>query len=762
MRNLICLIFVFICNTFVMPAQTIYGHVTERETGHAISGLYVFEELTHQVVETDKNGNFSVPVQEGAGLRLKLSHVGYNERTLFLSGVRQDTTIEITVGLKVRELQDVNVKASRIRQVLTKSYSQTNIDDHIINEKIAGSLIDVLEEVPGITKSGEYISSIVLRGLGGKRLLICKDGNRRMGNFPSGFMGQSVNIYDLEKVEVIKGPASVKYGPGAITGIINLISKSAFRKQGVQGRGVVSYGTGNSEKMALGGVSRAGKNSALSFSGRFRDAGNYTYGGGKEAGNSDYRDKDLKLTYSWKNNESLLLKVESELHYGGPWGRPLGFNGTKYMRVYNPEDNNWHTSVTAKWQPPGKKTSAELSFYYDTEKRRQVKDSYDIGSGLLSYREDIRYKNYYAGWRGLALIDIGKNTCLNVGTDGVHFRIESPTELTDYFLITTINNKVSKDAGVSLAGLFVEAESKVPEKRLKLRAGLRFDYSRIEEGSVYDTLATSGRISNLSSWSGTAGAVYKTSKDIFLSLQIGRSCRMPDAREMFITSSNTDGYIYGNPDLNPEYGLNLDAGLRGFAGIFHFDLSLFSNFLNDFISLEYWTNSGKKGINYTYQNIHQARIIGAELSVGAQWEKLWHPNNKFVYHSAYVYTRGDDLTDEPDWFSSGDPLRNIPPFNLTQKLTLYRKISSASSIYTGAEMLYYTTQDRIAPSSEGGYVSPSYCLFGASGGYTFQKNSLKWDLKLKANNLADNKYCPFESLVYGMGRNFKIMLSVSF
>ncbi|MDR3127158.1 MAG: Plug domain-containing protein, partial [Tannerellaceae bacterium] len=119
-------------------------------------------------------------------------------------------------------LPDVTITADAPRQVLTQSYSQTDIPYDAIEEKIATSLIDVLEQAPGITKRGEYHSPIALRGLGGKRLLITKDGNRRMGNFSGGFMGQSVNVYDLAKVEIIKGPASVQYGPGAISGIINM------------------------------------------------------------------------------------------------------------------------------------------------------------------------------------------------------------------------------------------------------------------------------------------------------------------------------------------------------------------------------------------------------------------------------------------------------------------------------------------------------------------------------------------------------------
>ena len=682
--------------------------------------------------------------------------------SFFQFGTKALSAEKTDIPQTTKDLNVVSVTASPIRQLLTESYSVTMLDSTFIEEKIATSLIDVLEEVPGITKRSEYHSAIVLRGLGGKRLLVTQDGNRRMGNFPDGFMGQGVNIYDLAKIEVIKGPASVKYGPGAITGIINMESKSPFLQSGLHGRALTTYGSNNNEQSALFGLNWANLDQAFSFSARYRNADDYHYGLGQTAENSKYRDKDLCASYSFENNSALTLTAQSELHLGGPWGRPVGFNGTNQMRIYNTCDDTWHSSLTGVWKPERLLKRVEGSVYLDKERRRQIKDSYDTGSGDLSYREDVRYRNWYAGWRELTVLSPISGLELNLGTDGVLYRIESPTTLTDYFLNSTINNRVTENAGVFLAGLFAETEYQPVGSRFKFRLGGRTDISKVNEGSVHDTLIAEGRNSWVHSWNGTASFVYTAWRNVFLSFQVARSCRMPDASEMFMVSSSTDGIIYGNPDLKPEYGLNFDAGLRGNFGPCFFDLSLFSNFLNDFISLEYWDNSGKKGINYTYLNIDKARIFGAELAVGAKFLHVLHPDNRIIYNGTFVLTRGDKLTDEPGWFSGGHPLRNIPPFNTRQELVFRRMLTSAKSVYIGGELLYYATQNRIAPSSEGGYVSPSYFLFGASAGFTIRHGSNKWDIRLKGDNLADNRYRAFESLVPSMGRNIKILVSLVF
>lgn len=760
-RIFISLIF-GLCVTLPDYAITVRGKITDKETGKGISEFTVTSMDRSVSAVSDSSGCFIIRLNRLQKLTLICSHISYQTMKISFGKVEKDTVVYLLAENRNNVLTVVEVTAPLRRQVFTQSYSQTNIDEMIIQEKIASSLIDVLEEVPGITKRSEYHSPIALRGLGGKRLLVTEDGNRRMGNFSGSFMGQGTNIYDLAKVEVIKGPASVQYGPGAITGIINMESKLPFLKAGLHGNALTSYGVNNDEKTMLGSVNWADMDHAITVSARWRDAGNYMAGKNVEAQNSEYHDRDARISYTWEGNDLLSVNAESELHVGGPWGRPVGFNGTKYMRVYNPDDDTWHSAVTLNWQPESSVKKIEASVYFDKEYRRQIKDSYDIGSGLLSYREDVKYSNDYGGWRYLSVFALNKNATLNMGTDGVYYRIQSPTEYADYFLSTEIRNRVSKDAGVMLSGIFAESEYKSMDGKLKLRAGLRADYSRINEGDVHDTLQTQGRTSDVFAWNGTAGMVYEMLPSMFASFQVARSCRMPDASEMFIVNSTTDGIAYGNPDLTPEYGLNLDAGLRGTTGWMSFDCSLFCNFLHDFISMEYWTNSGKKGINYTYYNIDRARIFGGEFSVGTKWKGFLHPDNVFIYNGMFVYAQGDKLTDATNWFSEGVPLRTIPPFNFKQEITFRRLINSAMSVYMSADVRLYATQYRIAPSADGGYISPGYTLFGTAAGLSHRGRAFDWDLKLRGDNLADNKYRPFESLVYAMGRNVKAMLTVKF
>lgn len=756
----ICIFSLLFARFVVGYSQIISGYVVDCDTKRGIENCFVYIVETGDNTATDSCGYFSLKT-DSRNVKLSFYHVSYAKKNMQVGSFSGDTDVVADLVKRKVQLDEAEIVASIPRIKTTESYSHISIDNSVIAGKIATSLIDVLEEVPGITKRAEYFSPIVLRGLGGKRILITKDGNRRMGNFSKGFMGQGINIYDLEKIEVIKGPASVIYGPGAIAGIINMKTKYPFQTPGVSGRIMTSYGANNRERMVFGGVNWASLDHAFSFSGRYRKADEYTYGDNITAGNSDYEDKDIRLSYSYEGNCALRLTAESELHLGGPWGRAIFSNGSYNMTMRNKTDDTWHSAVTAVWKREKRLKLLEASVYYDWEQREHVKDSYDIGTGRLSYREEVSYKNHYCGWRELNIIGLTPEIELKTGSDGVFYRIESPTELTDYFIPANINNRVTKNAGVFIAGVFAESEYTTPDEKIKLRGGLRFDYSNINEGDVHDTTYVKGRKGNVYAWNGTSSIVYQVKKDINVSFQVARSCRMPDAKEMFICTTNSEGWVWGNSDLIPEHGLNIDAGLRGKIKNVSFDCSLFSNFLNDFIALKYWRNSGKKGINYIYRNIDRARIMGAELAVHMKWDEFLSPDNSIDYNSTFVYTLGDDL-DSLGWFDSGEPLRNIPPFNTTHNITFRRIVNSSVSWYLGGNILLYTDQNRYAPTSEGGYFSPGYCLFGASAGVTYRKHSIKWMLRIKGDNLANNKYKAFEALTYSMGRNFKAMLTVEF
>ena len=145
-----------------------------------------------------------------------------------------------------------------------------------------------------------------------------------MGSTSAGFSGQGVNVFDLQKIDIIKGPASVKYGPGAIGGIINMVSKQPFLEAGLNGRFISTYGTNNNEYSVQGRLNYSNQKHSLGIGGRYMKAKDFHFANGIKAENSEHTDKDISANYSLRANSKLTFITEGNIHLGGPWGRARG------------------------------------------------------------------------------------------------------------------------------------------------------------------------------------------------------------------------------------------------------------------------------------------------------------------------------------------------------------------------------------------------------------------------------------------------------
>ena len=310
------------------------------------------------------------------------------------------------------------------------------------------------------------------------------------------------------------------------------------------------------------------------------------------------------------------------------------------------------------------------------------------------------------------------------------------------------------------SGLFAETEIKLLKEKLRWIIGARADMANINEGNVHDTLATKGRNEYINAYNLSSGLIYNPVNNLFFSLNIARACRMPDATELFVETATTDGLIFGNKDLNPEYGMNIDFGIRaGYEG-FIFDISTYCNFLYDFMGRKVLKTAGKKGMNYIYQNIEKSIIYGSEISLGYIKKGIFCDKDHINYNGFAVFTKGYELRKDQKWFSKDNiPLNNIPPFNTRHELTYRYSIGYKSSIYAGVNVLRFNARTEFAPNS---YATGAYSLLGCQGGIRKRIGNCDYKFSLSVNNLTNEIYRPFESLIYGPGRNYKLLISVEF
>lgn len=757
-------VFTLICENTVLAQsdRVLQGFVYSESDHNPIVFASISVKNSSIATTTDALGRFEINIASEKQTIIVISHTNYYKKEIIVNDSLFSGKINIYLTPKAIQLSGVVVSAGLYEQSLEKLTTPANVIAHReIVDNMNSNMIDMVASIPGFTQVWEYHSPIILRGLNSNRLIVMKDGNQRIGTFPGGYFGQDMNIYDTRKVEIIKGPASVIYGSGAISGIINVISNEPFgnNKNSVQLHS--GYGSNNNEFLEMIKLCHKKEKFGISMNAKYRKTGNMVYGSGEVAENSNVEDRDVAINTGYKFSDKHKIILNANYHYGD-WGKPRGFNGpTKRFTEIRNKEENFHTDIAYAYSPNEFVESVNLNLYYDNGWRDYHQYKYSIVSGKLSSLDLVHYKDHYGGGRFYTILNIAKNNKLTTGVDGYVFRIDNPTDVFDYYNNTSGRIEGHKNAGQQNLGVFVNDEWNINQK-IRLVLGVRYDLAKVLEGQSSENTE---RTENRNAVSGNAGMVYSLNETTHFSLNVGRAFRMPITEELFTKTISCKGIKVGNPDLLPEYSWNFDAGFRGsaFSQKLKYDVALFYNLLEGFINES--PVADNPNVDFTYKNT-DAKLMGGEMSVSYGFNNVFKPSNTLNIGLGAAYVYGIDRSD-----NKNEPLFGMPPFKTTGEIN-YRGLVNKkwlTGYFVKFEIEYAASQNRIAFAPEGteggpwGYIpSDPHTVFNFS--LRLNANSLPGCPKLRfiVKNIFNTDYQPFGSYIPAMGRNFKIVLSFHF
>lgn len=227
---------------------TITGTVSDADSGETLVGVNIVENGGTKGAVTDIDGKYTLTVAQNATVLFR--YVGYEVQEMIADVSKTWNVQLVPAGIN---LNPVVVSASRRNEkILDAPASISLIEAKAIQQKIATSPIDHLKDVSGvdIIKSGLQNSSVVVRGFNNvfsAAVLTLVD--NRIAAIPSlrvnSFQMIPVTDDDLERVEVLRGPASALYGPNSANGVIHFVTKSPLDHQSTS----VNYGFGFRSKI---------------------------------------------------------------------------------------------------------------------------------------------------------------------------------------------------------------------------------------------------------------------------------------------------------------------------------------------------------------------------------------------------------------------------------------------------------------------------------------------------------------------------------
>ncbi len=225
-----------------LNAQTIKGTITDSETGNILPGTSLSISSKNGYI-ADEDGSYKISINEAGNYELKASFIGFESQTIpFSIGKSEIKTIDIKLVPTTYKQEQVVVSANRIntnREQVPMTISVVN-QKHIEQSSETNVLPILSKQIPGLFVTERGISGfglapgsagkISIRGVGGSGssfpVLVLIDGQPQFMGIFGHPIPDSYASTDIEKIEVIKGPASILYGTNAMGGVINMITKT--------------------------------------------------------------------------------------------------------------------------------------------------------------------------------------------------------------------------------------------------------------------------------------------------------------------------------------------------------------------------------------------------------------------------------------------------------------------------------------------------------------------------------------------------------
>ena len=509
---------------------------------------------------------------------------------------------------EVYPLDEVVVTATRTEQVVKETPASVEVitrkDIETMGaQNVLGALKLALNL--NISEAGMTGNQVSLRGMNTNQSLILIDGRRLAGEDT----GTTANVYELnrininnvERIEIVRGPVSSLYGSDALGGVINIIMRKPEKQQST-----IGLSTGNRQQ-------NASYHLDLGKQGKWAWSLDTSFTDNKEVSRSDSTNMfGPRQFYNVSGTYDLAADKKLDVFYER-MSEHLKSDFDDGSRDYYNNTRNSYGLTLRGWTKRG---NYELrSYYNELEKDNDTR----LAAGTYSDFDRARYKTWVIDGKNTMRLDNEHTLTLGGEYRTNEYRGtrledngDAPAVITEHGISKTISEKK-----IEYQAAYVQDEWKVSDKLL-LIPSLRYDDSDKFEDSLSPKL----------------GMTYKFADNFRLKTNIGKGFKAPSISELYMKMTHRPipmmtVIVLGNPALKPEKSTSLDISLEGESGANFGKVTYFDNDVTDLID----TQTTRVGMVYTskYINVDKAKIKGWELEGGR------HLSDRFILKTAYTH-----------------------------------------------------------------------------------------------------------------------------
>jgi iron complex outermembrane receptor protein len=650
---------------------------------------------------------------------------------------------ELAASNAAVQMETVVITAGPLQRSLFEQTQPVNIvEGEELRLRLQSTLGETLSQQAGVSSSyyGPASSRPVIRGLSDDRVQILSNGNPNvdLSNL-SADHAVTIDPLTIERVEVIRGPATLLYGPQSIGGVVNVTdSRIASKKlelnalgQPIRGAFEGRYNSVDNSGAGSGVVKFGLGPVVIHLDGFRRNATDLRIPGESHTPfarqNADTPSVRNRLLNSASESDGGALGASTVWDEGFFGISYSGFN-TRYGAVGERDvvidmtQRRWDSRGAFRNPVPGIK-SVEYKFSATEYQHRELKDSIaenDFRSNGYMGRLEISHEKW-----GLFEGALGYQAQL--------VDVDSTSEHLDHLLLPPVRSRTHS--------LFFLEEAKA--NLLTYQFGGRVDLTGYETDALAGSSFTNSQSRDFAAWSTSGGVVYEFVKNYALAFNAALTQRPPTGAELFSNGAHhaTGTFETGDANLGLERSLSLDLSLRKKQGRVTANTSVFYNRFSRFLGL-FPTGAN---VNVDGEDLAEYRFRGTRAQFwGAEAELVFH----LFEHRSHSDKGGKQAEVAEDSFqglhldlrsdyvrsreeSTGRSLPRIPPMRHQAALAY-----DWQNFHSRVETQYVARQNR---TSENERPTESYYLLNASVSYRIKEGPTEWNLYVRGANLTNQE-----------------------